>query len=319
MPSTPLLDIAHVCKDFRGGVRANADISFQVRPGEVFGLLGHNGAGKTTLLNQVIGLLRPTSGSIRLDGADAVADPDMARRFCSFQPQSPTPAEGLTPRQAIEMMARIRGASRKEGRTRADELVAALDITEWADRKSDKLSGGVKRLAAFGMTVARPGHVVMFDEPTNDVDPVRRRLLWTQIRELADGGSAVLLVTHNVLEAERAVDRLAVLDKGAVLAQGTPTQLRGDQAGRLRVELVSIDPAVAAELASAFGGVVTGRRVLASIDAADCASAIARVQREQELGRIDEFAITPTSLEDVYVRLVGAEAPEGVNDEALVA
>lgn len=318
MSETPLLDIAHVTKVFRGDVRANHDICFQVAPGEIFGLLGHNGAGKTTLLNQVIGLLRPTAGRILLDGADAVADPDMARRFCSFQPQSQTPVDGITPRQAIELMARIRGAKRTVAQRRTAELLEALDITEWADRKSDKLSGGVKRLAAFCMTVVNPGRLVMLDEPTNDVDPVRRRLLWTRIRSLADSGSAVLLVTHNVLEAERAVDRLAILNEGALLTQGTPVELRGDQANHLRLELTLVDPATAIQLAPDFGGVATGRRIYAPIAAADTAAAIARVRREQESGHVDEFSISPMSLEDVYIRLVGSESGRQA-DEALVA
>lgn len=318
MPETPRLDIAHVTREFRGGVRANHDISFHVAPGEVFGLLGHNGAGKTTLLNQIIGLLRPTSGTIRLDGADAVADPDLARRFCSFQPQSQTPVDGLTPRQAIELMARIRGADHRTARDHTTALLAALDIEQWADRRSDKLSGGVKRLAAFCMTAVNPGRLVMFDEPTNDVDPTRRRLLWRQIRALADGGCAVLLVTHNVLEAERAVDRLAILDKGAVLAQGTPKELRCEQAGRLRWEAVTVGSEAAGRIAAEHDGAVSGRRVVGTVDTGQAGTAVAWLRDEHEAGEVDEFALSPTSLEDVYIRLV-ADGTKGGRDEALVA
>src|SRR5215468_7184399 len=123
-----LLDVRHLTKDYRKGVRANDDISITVEAGEILGLFGHNGAGKTTLLNQIAGLARPTSGSIRVDGHDPVADPAAARRVCSLQPQSQAPLDGITPRQAIEILARIRGASRRRARDRAAELIGALQI-----------------------------------------------------------------------------------------------------------------------------------------------------------------------------------------------
>ena len=306
-----MLDVRHLTKEYRRGVRANDDISFTLDAGQILGLFGHNGAGKTTLLNQVAGLTRPTAGSIRVDGHDPVADPAAARRVCSLQPQAQAPLDGVTPRQAIEILARIRGARRRRARDRAAELIAALDLAEWADTIGEKLSGGVRRLTAFCMAAAEPGRLVMFDEPTNDVDPVRRRLLWGQIRALADAGCAVVLVTHNVVEAERGVDRLVVLDRGRVLARGTPAQLREMHGARLRLELVVADTADADRLAADAAGtgwgagdaVVNGRRVVVPIEAAAAAAALAWAQRERGAARIDEFAVTPTSLEDVYVSL----------------
>lgn len=231
-----LLEIESLTKVYRRGVRANDGISLSVAAGQVLGLLGHNGAGKSTLLNQVVGLVKPTSGSVRLDGRDAVADPAMARRACALQPQAQAPLNGITPRQAIEIMARIRGAGRRRARARTEELIAALDLEPWASTVGEKLSGGVQRLTAFCMAAAEPGRLVMFDEPTNDVDPVRRRLLWHQVRALGEAGCAVVLVTHNVAEAERAVQRLVILDQGRVVAQGTPAELRGEhEIGRAHV------------------------------------------------------------------------------------
>jgi ABC-2 type transport system ATP-binding protein len=310
MTGPPVLDIDGVTKVYRKGVRANEQISLQVPAGEVFGLLGHNGAGKTTLLNQVIGTARPTSGSVRILGQDAVADPAMARRTCSMQPQSQAPLDGVSPREAIELMARIRGTDRAQARRRAAELIESLDIGEWANARGDKLSGGVRRLTAFAMAAAEPGRLVMLDEPTNDVDPVRRRLLWAQIRDLASRGCAVLLVTHNVLEAGRAVDRLAILDGGRVVVQGTPAELRGDHAEHLRFETVAVTPEIAAALAAEFSGVepavVAGRRVMVPIRADKCPAALTWAQERQRDGRVDEFSFNPVSLEDIYIRLVGS-------------
>jgi ABC-2 type transport system ATP-binding protein len=320
-----LLDVRHLTKEYRRGVRANDDISVTVDSGEVLGLFGHNGAGKTTLLNQIAGLARPTSGSIRIDGHDPVADPAAARRVCSLQPQSQAPLEGVTPRQAIEILARIRGARRAKARERAAELIAALQLEQWADTVGEKLSGGVRRLTTFCMAAAEPGRLVMFDEPTNDVDPVRRRLLWTQIRALAAAGSAVLLVTHNVIEAERGVDRLLVLDRGRVVARGTPAQLRAVHGDRLRLELQGADNADAERLSADLAGVgwqagpavVSGRRVVVPIEPAAAGAALGWAQAQRSAGRIDEFSVTPTSLEDVYLTLVGTgESSEQSGQEA---
>ena len=226
MVTAPVLEVEDVCKRYRrGGVVANDGIRLEVAEGEVLGLLGPNGAGKTTLVNQILGVLVPDSGSIRIDGHDVVARPALARRLCSYQPQATAPVEGLTPREAIELVGRIRGGATKEVARRASELLGALDLSPAADRLVP-LSGGMARLTGFCMAAVVPGRVVVLDEPTNDVDPLRRRILWSLVRGLADGGAAVLLVTHNVVESERGVDRLAIVARGRVLAEGTPAALK---------------------------------------------------------------------------------------------
>lgn len=222
------LSVTHLHRTFstrHGPVHANVDLNLQVPAGHVHGLLGHNGAGKTTLIRQLVGLLHPTSGHIHLDDHDLVAHPATARRLVSVQAQGVVPISGLAPRKAIELVGRLRGLPRAESKRRAAALVDALDIGEWADRVSQTLSGGVARLTAFAMAVVAPGNLVALDEPTNDVDPVRRQLLWRQVKEVADAGAAVLLVTHNVREAETAVDRLTILDHGRVIAEGSPAEL----------------------------------------------------------------------------------------------
>jgi len=228
--SAPLLSIRDLRKVYPGGKLANAGISIEVGRGEVFGLLGPNGAGKTTLVSQVIGLLRPTSGEIRLGDVDLVRHPAVARRACAYLPQGRLPIDSLPIATAVELIARLRGADTRGARRRTRALLAALEIEEWADQLGSRVSGGVRRLTGFAMAIVWPAPLVILDEPTNDVDPLRRRLLWREVRRVADGGSAILLVTHNVLEAERTVDRLAVLDRGRILAQGSPAAL-ADGAG----------------------------------------------------------------------------------------
>jgi ABC-2 type transport system ATP-binding protein len=304
-----LLLIEDLVKCYKRGTRANDGIDLRVEAGEVVGLLGHNGAGKTTLVNQVAGLVVPTSGTIRVDGCDPVAEPAKVRRMVAVMPQAHAPLSGVTPRQAIRSMARIRGLNKRDAIARTSELIDAMDLGEWADTMGERLSGGVRRLTGFGMAAAAPGPVVMLDEPTNDVDPVRRRLLWEQIRELADKGSAVLLVTHNVVEAERSVDRIVVLDSGKVIAEGTAPQLRSRAVGELRLELtaesVEALPPVHDHIHPAGPAVRSARRLVVPLDSDAASDALAWAQQLRESQAIDEFALLPVGLEDVYLELAG--------------
>ncbi|HEY0188309.1 MAG TPA: ABC transporter ATP-binding protein [Cellulomonas sp.] len=294
----------------RPGVQANDGIDLDVAAGQVVGLLGHNGAGKTTLVNQVVGLVRPDAGTIRLAGVDAVAAPHLARERASIQAQANVPITGLTPRRAVELVGRIRGGSHPAVRLRTQQLIEDLDLGPWADTPAEKVSGGVARLTAFAMTVVRPGRLVVLDEPTNDVDPVRRRLLWQQIRALADRGHGVLLVTHNVREAERVVDHLAILDHGTVLAADTPAGLTAGLRGSLTVE-VDLVPGTDPGWHPAVRPGSSGRlRAAGTVGSADAAEVVRWAQQQVEAGRLERYSLTPASLEDVYVHLVGPHADE---------
>ncbi|WP_186832414.1 ATP-binding cassette domain-containing protein [Micromonospora endolithica] len=313
-----MLRVDNLTKIYGRGARANDDLSLQVGEGEVLGLLGHNGAGKTTLLNQVAGLARPTSGTIVLDGRDPVADPAYARRVCALQLQAQAPLTGVTPRQAIDMLGRIRGGRRQRVRERTGQLLAALDITEWADTPGEKLSGGVRRLTAFCMAVVEPGRLVMLDEPTNDVDPVRRRLIWQQVRQLAADGCAVVVVTHNVTEAERSVDRVVVLDHGRVATTGTPVELRRRASGDLRLEL-TLTPGVAAPEPPSWATrtTVRGQHMVISVASAGAPQAIAWAQHLHASESVAQFVLNPISLEEIYVGLTGTSEED--HDAALAA
>jgi ABC-2 type transport system ATP-binding protein len=301
-----MLDFDGVTKRYRNGVLANDGVAFQVADGEIFGLLGHNGAGKTTLVNQIVGLLRPDSGTITLAGIDAVAHPARARQLCSLQAQTNAPLTGITPRKAIELVGRMRGGSRRQVTARTDELLGRLRLEPWADRRAQGLSGGVNRLVAFCMAVVQPGRLVILDEPTNDVDPVRRRLLWQEVRALADRGCTVVLVTHNVTEAERAVDRIAILDEGKVVVSGSPAALKHDVADELRLEVVW-EPGVpiAVPPVEVTASVSSGRRSRFTIHDGNLAEAAAWAQELRRRGHVEEFALGPATLEDVYIDLVG--------------
>ena len=303
-----VLTIEDLHKHFGSGshiVQANAGITMTVGAGEVVGLLGHNGAGKTTLANQVVGLLRPTSGRIVLDGVDAVANPALARRLTNVQAQANVPITGLTPLTAIDLVGRMRGGRPRQTRRRAEQLIEALDLGEWARTPAQKISGGVARLTAFAMCAVVPGRLVILDEPTNDVDPVRRRLLWDQIRLLAEAGSAVLLVTHNVREAERAVDRLAVLDHGHVIAEGTPAALVAGYGSPFVMEITRVP---GRELEPPTDMSLTRHddvRTSVAVPSHLTTQAVEWAAHALEDGVIERYELAPISLEEVYVDLTG--------------
>jgi ABC-2 type transport system ATP-binding protein len=311
-----LLEIKNVRKIYKGKVKANDDISLTVNEGEVFGLLGPNGAGKTTLVNQVIGLTVPTSGTITISSVNVVANPDYARQACSFQAQVQAPISGLSTLQAIELVGRIRGGKATDVRQRAMELITKLELTEWQKTMGIAISGGVRRLVAFCMAAVMPGKIVILDEPTNDVDPLRRRLIWQEVQCLAKQGSAVLLVTHNVLEAERVVDRLAIVDKGKIIGMGTPADLKEPEGDSMRLELTLEPGAPQPEIPPFFAQpVAAGRRIVGNIAKEDVTGAIEWAQSLKGSGAIEEFSLGPTTLEDVYVRMVGSPGAAENNGE----
>jgi len=301
-----LLEIQNVVKEYKKGIRANDGISLSVGEGQVFGLLGPNGAGKTTLVNQIIGLLVPTYGAIKIDGVDVIAKPDYARQVCSFQSQTQVPIAGLTAKQAIELVGQIRGGNKTRVRGRTKELIDSLEIGQWANKMGATLSGGVRRIVAYCMAAVVPGRIVILDEPTNDIDPVRRRLLWNSINKLAQEGATVLLVTHNVLEAERAVNQLAIIDRGRVVSTGTPADIKGQDSEYMRFEVV-MEPATTLPPSPYFleNPVVLNRRIVAKIKEANIPEALRWAQSLKAKGDIEEFLLGPTTLEDAYVRIVG--------------
>ena len=295
-----------VRKTYDGTTFANDGITIEVSPGEVYGLLGPNGAGKSTFVKQVMGLLKPTTGSITLGSYDLVEDPAAARQLCSYLPQAQMPIDSFKAREAIHIAGLIRGGAADDVAKRTDALIDSLQIEEWRDTPGVKLSGGVRRLVGFAMATVCPGRIVFLDEPTNDVDPLRRRLLWERVRAVADEGSAVFLVTHNVLEAEKSVDRLAVIDRGRLLAQGTPSSLKAEDRGRMRLLVMLVPGAADPDLpACVLGSTRVGNHLATVIPESDVASGIAWAQQLIADGRAEEYAVGATSLEDAYIRLTG--------------
>ncbi|MEW1724076.1 ABC transporter ATP-binding protein [Streptomyces sp. NPDC093109] len=296
-------------------VRATDGISLEVRRGEIFGLLGPNGAGKSTLVRQLTGLMRPDSGAVELLGHDLVRHPERASRLVGYLGQESAALDELTVSLAAETTGRLRGLTLGAARAARDEVLAELGLTEIAGRPLNKLSGGQRRLACFAATLVGERPVLVLDEPTTGMDPVARRAVWTAVdRRRAEHGATVVLVTHNVIEAETVLDRVAVLDRGRVIACDTPSGLKEQVAGEVRVELVWREraPLDVPEVAALRGSAQeSGRRWVLRLAPDEARAAVAAVTGGEAFAALDDFTLATPSLEDVYLAL-GGQARKGL-------
>ncbi len=296
-------------------VRATDGVCLDVRRGEVFGLLGPNGAGKSTLVRQLTGLMRPDSGSVEVLGHDLVRHPERAARLIAYLGQESTALDELTVSLAAETTGRLRGLTARDARAERDAVLAELGLGELAGRPLKKLSGGQRRLACFAASLVGERSLLVLDEPTTGMDPVARRAVWAAVdRRRAEHGATVVLVTHNVIEAETVLDRVAVLDRGRVIACDSPAGLKQRLAGEVRVELVWREraplelPEVAALRAAARE---SGRRWVLRLPPDEARAAVAAVTGGSAFAALDDFTLATPSLEDVYLAL-GGETTKGL-------
>lgn len=289
--------------------RANDGISLDVRRGEVFGLLGPNGAGKSTLVRQLTGLMRPDAGAVTLLGHDLVRHPRRAARLLAYLGQESTALDELTVALATETTGRLRGLDARAARAARDAVLEELGLTGIAGRPLKKLSGGQRRLACFAAALVGERPVLVLDEPTTGMDPVARRAVWAAVdRRRAQHGVTVLLVTHNVIEAETVLDRVAVIDQGRVIACDTPAGLKAEVSGEVRLELVwrSAPPLEVAEVAAlAPRAAESGRRWVLRLAPEEARAAVAAVTGGPAFAALDDFTLATPSLEDVYLALGG--------------
>lgn len=312
---TPVYIARDLVKTYKSGsVRANDGLSFDIHEGEIFGLLGPNGAGKSTLVRQLTGLLRPDSGTLLLYGHDIGHDVRFAAEVVASLTQTPIPLSDLTVGDVLRVTAHLRGVSRHDARGAADSLIERLGMGSVRNKRLGKLSGGQLRLASIATALVGDRPVLVLDEPTNELDPVNRRMIWNYLLELKrDEGRTIILVTHNVLEAERVIERVGIMYQGRIVACGTPDELKAGVDNRIRLDLkLAPDQDEHPGLMEALGEAhrVAERHWVLLVPRQRVEEAIKQVMAEIGLERLDDFRILTPSLEDVYLEIAG-EAMEG--------
>lgn len=311
--TAPVYEVRNLRKVYRSPeVIANAGITFTVSHGEAFGVLGANGAGKTTLVRQLVGLLRPTSGEIRLLGeALGTGRGVQARvgRLIGYLPQGALGLGELKVNEAMRWTGMLRGLGARAAAADATELIETLELQGIVDRQVRKVSGGQRRLVQIGMTLVGRPPVLILDEPTADVDPGLRRRIWGLLTDRARSGAAVILVTHDVAEAEHALDRVAILDRGRVAAAGTPARLKADLAHRTRIEVVVAEPLEVSpsEIAGFLGprATVDGRRVNGWVAADEALQTLEKILAAAGSDAFEDVRLVTPTLEDVYLERSG--------------
>ncbi len=311
MKNAPAYEVRAVHKTYSSPeVTANAGISFSVEPGEAFGLLGPNGAGKSTLLKQLVGLITPSSGDIRLFGEPVRSgyNPRVGRTV-AYLPQGSMSLGEFRVAESLEWTAVLRGCGKATARTEAHELLDALELGNVRDRQLRKLSGGQRRLTQVGMTLVGRLPVLILDEPTADIDPALRARIWDLISRRARAGSAVILVTHDVAEADHVLDRVAILDEGRISAMGTPAELKARLSHRTRVVVVVSDKATvtAAEVARTVGpdARVSGRRISTWVPADEAIALLEKVMVSYGAESLEDAHLVTPTLADVYLQRHG--------------
>jgi ABC-2 type transport system ATP-binding protein len=309
-----------ISKSF-GKTLALRNIDLEVPRGIVFGLLGPNGSGKSTTVRILATLLQPDTGIATVDGIDVVKHPDKVRQRIGLAGQYAAVDEYLTGRENLVMFGRLSGMSKSDARARADELLHQFDLADAADRVSKGYSGGMRRrLDLASSLMARPP-ILFLDEPTTGLDPRSRLALWQTIQGLVTDGITVLLTTQYLEEADRLAQRIAVLDKGDVIAVGSPGELKARVGGE-SVEVAVVRPAdldiatriLAASASEAPRVDVERNRVIAAV--ADGAAAMARVSGAiAEAGiATEDLALRRPTLDEVFLSLTG-HTTEDENEE----
>ncbi len=287
-------------------IEALAGVSLRIARGERVALLGRNGAGKTTFLRIASTLLAPTAGQVWVFGRDAIANPESVRSLLAVVPQEGKPFFHLTPREQVYTYLRTRGFSRETAKHRTEEALRQMGLQEVADRLSITLSGGQRQRTMVATVIATEAPLLFLDEPTIGMDPFARRGVWESLRELTRKGSTVLLTTHYLDEAEALSQRVYIVDRGRVLAEGTADELKRQVGGTLRVSISGGEKL--RETLATFGPVVFDGGALHVITGPE------HVQEILALGMAGGLSSTvgPVTLEEAFLRVVG----RSIDDES---
>ena len=298
-----------------GEVKALDGVSVKAEQGKVFGLLGPNGAGKTTLVRMLSTLLDPDKGTAKVLGVDVVKEPNVVRRMIGLAGQFAAVDEYLTGYENIYMVGRLYHLSAKESKKRANQILEELHLSDAANRLVKTYSGGMRRRLDLGASLVGRPKILFLDEPTTGLDPRTRLDLWATIRELLAGGTSILLTTQYMEEADELADKIAVLDRGKVIAEGTSNQLKAQLGGDVvefelsnssqkEQALKAVNPVAKKE------PVVDEDGVTVTVPVDNGSTSLLAIVRELDKAKIEPKALSlhQPSLDDVFLTLTGEKA-----------
>jgi len=298
-----------------GRIHALQDLNLTVLAGSVLGLLGPNGAGKTTAVRILTTLLRPDTGSARVAGLDVVHQPAAVRQVIGLAGQSAAVDDYLTGQENLVMAGRLHHLHRPEAHRRAAELLQRFELVEAAERPVRTWSGGMRRRLDLAVSLVGHPQVLFLDEPSSGLDPRGRRQLWQTIRRLVDAGTAVLLTTQYLEEADQLADQIVVIDHGRILTHGTPDQLK-TQVGGDRLQLCLATPTTAGRAADLVADLGTSppqvdtRTGTLTVPVSDGAAVLPEVVRRLDAAglALSDLALRRPTLDDVFLTLTGQAA-----------
>jgi ABC-2 type transport system ATP-binding protein len=317
---TTAIEARALRRTFKGGIEAVREIDLTVAEGEVFGFLGPNGAGKTTTVRMLCTLLPPTAGSARVAGIDVVEDAAAVRRRIGVALQEIGLDPVQTGRELLELQCGLYGIRGADARARANELLDLVGLADAADRRTKGYSGGMKRRLDLASALVHSPDVLFLDEPTTGLDPASRLTVWEEVRRINGAGTTVFLTTQYMEEADQLCDRLAIIDAGKIVAEGTPEHLKAEMGHDVvTLALGGADPAATEAAIAELPGL---ERVVAeagglALYVEDGAGSIAEIVRllDREGIQVGAIAVSRPSLDDVFLeatgrRLEGAEEQE---------
>ena len=320
MGETPAILAEGLVKTY-GTTKALAGLDLVVPAGTVYGLLGPNGAGKTTAVRVFSTLLRPNRGRAQVLGHDVVTEAAQVRRMIGLTGQYAALDEYLTGRANLVMIGQLSRLTASAARRRADEMLERFGLTEAAGRPAKTYSGGMRRRLDLAASLVGRPRVLYLDEPTTGLDPYSRNEVWAMIRELVTDGTAVLLTTQYLDEADQLAHDIVVIDQGRVIATGTPDELKAG-AGRQVLEVTPASRADVAAVAAVLSALLNGEpvvspesgRVTAQVDDGRQLPEIVR-ELDDRGSELAEFALRKASLDEVFLALTGHRAEETVPKE----
>jgi ABC-2 type transport system ATP-binding protein len=308
------VDVNKLVKVF-GDNRAVDGVNLQVKAGTIYGVLGPNGAGKTTTLNMLSTLLRPDSGSAKIFGHDVVEEPHIVRQLIGVTGQSASVDEMLSATENLIIFGRLLGLSSSAAKQKANDLLEEFSLSEAAKRPLSKFSGGMRRRLDLAASLIAQPPLIFLDEPTTGLDPRTRNQMWDTIRHLVSTGSTILLTTQYLDEADQLADRIAVIDRGKVIAEGTGSELKSSiGTATLRLELVKANDqekaaAIVEKVLKLKPSSVLENQITAPMADPDRVTDLLIALREASI-HLSQVSVQEPTLDEVFLSLTGKDKPK---------